>query len=447
MTLRYPRLTAALLALLPLGGGATAGGFQTLPPSASALGMAGAVTATSRDASCAWFNPGALGMLDSANVSIGFTGQNLRRIFRSGTTTQTTLTEQALVPGPYLYAALPVTIRVGRRRARAMEAKLATAEDPTLRQRYDQVLADSTRQIVFALAANSPYGFQTKWPTNWQGRALVQESRVQTLFVQPTAAYRFSERFSLGAGLILAGATYDLERGVGEFADASARYSASGVGAGWQVGIKGRAGDEVAFGIAYRSAVKIKMTDGEAAFQGIPASQAFRFPSSAGFSTRLNLPWQLTAGISNRVTDKLLVNFTFELSGWSAFDSLNIVYANNARPTERGGRRYQDAMAFRVGAEYQYTPALALRTGIYYDESPVRDQNITADLPDANVLGACAGVGYQLGRHLRLDAAYTFGSSARRNSVAKPEDLVAPAISGQFRHLLHGGSVGIGYQF
>lgn len=414
MTFSFPRQAAVLLAFLPLSE-AVAGGFQSLPPSAYALGLAGAVTATSRDASSAWFNPGALGMLDSASVSVGLTALNVRRAFRSATTNQTVTTAFAPVYSPYLYAAVPL---------------------------------DSARRLVVALTVNSPFGYDTKWPVNWQGRALARENRIRTLFAQPTVAYRFSEQFSIGAGVVLVDAGLRTERAVGEFADASARYDASGNGIGWNVGVKGRSGDKVAFGLAYRSAVKVNMTNGKATFSGVPASQAFRFPATAKFATTLHLPWQLSAGISNTVTDKLLLNFTFELSGWSAFDSLNIRYANNLRSTERGGRRYEDAMAFRVGAEYQYSAALALRGGIYYDESPVRDQNITADLPDANVLGVGAGVGYRLGRRLQLDAAYAYGLSAKRNARANaPTDLTGPAIGGQFRNAQHGGSLDVSYRF
>ncbi len=434
MTFRIPRLAAVLLAGLPLSG-AVAGGFQTLPQSAYALGLAGAVTASSRDASCAWFNPGALGMLDSANVSIGLTALNVRRAFRSTATGQQVVTDTRPMLAPNLYVALPL---------------------------------DSARRVVVALAVNSPFGYDTKWPAGWQGRALVRESRVRTLFVQPTVAYRFSDRFSIGAGAVLVGGDLLFDRAIGEFADASARYEASGMGAGWHVGVKGRAGDEIAFGLAYRSAVKVDMTNGTAAFQGVPGSQQFRFPAGATFGTALQLPWQLSAGISNAITPKLLLNFSFELSGWSGYDSLNIAYDNNVRPTERGGRRYEDAMAFRVGAEYQYTPALALRGGIYYDESPVRDQNITADLPDANMLGGSLGVGYQIGVQRtkgnysddryrststarlspwRIDFAYTFGISATRNSLNNPEDLTVPAISGKFRNLHHGGGINLSYQF
>ena len=137
MTFPLPRLAALLMAALPLSG-AVAGGFQTLPPSAYALGLAGAVTASSRDASSAWFNPGALGMLDSASVSIGLTAFNVRRAFRSTATTQAVSTDVEPTYSPNLYVALPL---------------------------------DSARRVVVALAINSPFGYQTTWPADWQGRA------------------------------------------------------------------------------------------------------------------------------------------------------------------------------------------------------------------------------------------------------------------------------------
>jgi long-chain fatty acid transport protein len=403
----------ALLALLPLSG-AFAGGFQTLPASAPALGLAGAVTSMSRDASAAWFNPGALGMLDSTNVSFGLTGMRVGRVFRSTITQTTTKAEATGVASPYLYAAMPL---------------------------------DSAKRLVVALAVNTPFAYDTQWPTDWEGRALVQRNRVRSLYVQPTVAYRISDQFSVGGGIMLAGADYLLERAVGEFDGATGTYEASGNGIGWNVGIKGRAGDAVSFGISYRSSVKVEMSNGKAKFAGIPSSQAFRFPASAGFGTTLYMPSQLAAGISNMVTEKLMLNFTFELTGWSNYDSLVVRYDNNIRAPERAGRKYEDAMAFRVGAEYQLKPSLAVRGGIYYDESPVRDQNITPDFPDANVFGGAVGVGYQATRHMRVDAAYTYGVSANRNASASFANLTTPAIAGRFRNNQHGGALNLSYSF
>ncbi len=403
----------ALLAVLPLSG-AVAGGFQTLPASAPVLGLGGAATAMSRDASAAWFNPGALGMLDSANVSFGLTGMRVGRIFRSATTQQNTTADAGFIASPYLYAALPL---------------------------------DSAKRLVVALAVNSPFAYDTQWPKDWEGRALLQRNRVRSLYVQPTVAYRISDRFSIGGGVMLVGADYLLERSAGEFDNASAKYDASGNGIGWNVGIKGRSGDAISFGISYRSAVKVEMSNGTATFSGIPSSQTFRYPASTGFGTTLHMPSQLAAGISIMVSEKLMLNFTFELTGWSDYDSLVVRYDNDVRPAERAGRKYQDAMAFRVGAEYQLKPSLAVRAGIYYDESPVRDQNITPDFPDANVFGGAVGLGYQATRHIRLDAAYTYGLSATRNARADATQLTTPAIGGQYRNNQHGGAVNLSYFF
>lgn len=408
--------SAALLAMLPLGS-ALAGGFQTLPASATALGLGGAMTAMGRDASAAWFNPGAMGLLDSASVTVGVAGMRIGRAFRSFTTDAITRAESPLTLAPFAYVATPL---------------------------------DSAHHWIVGLSVNSPFGYDTKWPADWQGRSLVRESRIRSLYIQPTVAFRVSNRFSIGGGVDLVGADYMLDRAVGEFDATAASFKASGKGIGFNLGIYGRAGDAIAFGITYRSTVKVKMTNGQATFTGVPASQAARFPATSDFNTAVRLPSQLSAGISNHLTDRLLLNFTFELTGWSVVDSTNLTFTSGAqaRATERLGRRYEDAMTFRVGAEYQYTDALALRVGLYYDESPVRDQNITADLADANILGGCVGAGYRLGRHLSVDAAYTYGYSALRRSKADGiNQNNVPAIGGTFRNNQHGGALNLSYYF
>ncbi len=410
---RYCRaaLLAALIFPLASAPSAQAGGFQTLPPSTRALGMAGAVTATTTDASAAWFNPGALGMLDSAEVSLGASFLRVGRVFSSATTGSNTTANGSLVAAPHFYAAAPF------------------------------------QRVVLGLSVNSPYGYDTQWPADWQGRALVQTSRIRTLYAQPTVAYKVSDRFSVGAGAMLVGADYELTRALGQFAGATTAFKSSGTGIGFNVGIQGRAGDAVAFGITYRSAVKVTLNDGEATYNGLPASQVGFYPASSTFNSVLRLPGMLAAGISNRVNDKLLLNFTFELTGWSVLDSLNIDFKDGAFASERVGRRYEDAMAFRIGAEYTHSDALMLRAGIYYDESPVRDQNITADLPDANLFGGTIGASYALGRHLRLDGAYTYALSASRNARADAFNVQVPAIAGSFRNNQHGGSVNLTYRF
>lgn len=410
MTYRFP-LLASGLALLPLTA-ALAGGFQSLTPSAPALGMAGAVTATARDASAGWFNPGALARLDSADFSLGLSALRVGRVFRSAATDRQATTEGATLLAPYLYAAAPL----------------------------------AKGRVVVGLSLNQPFGYQTKWPADWQGRAVLTESRVRTAAAQATVAFRLTERFSLGAGLVAVGADYELDRAVGEFSGATAHYKASGKGLAGNFGVQGQIGEAVAFGIAYRTAATVKMTNGEATMTGIPASQSGAYPATSKFSTRLRLPGTLSAGIANRVTDKLDVNFTFELTGWSVYDSLNVSFDDHTVAPQRSARAYEDAMAFRVGAEYRPTDKVALRLGAYYDESPVRDQNLTPDLPDANLLGGTAGVGFHLGR-LRADIAYTMGISATRNARVNQTNTQMAALAGEYRNNQHGAALGLSYQF
>ena len=61
------------------------------------------------------------------------------------------------------------------------------------------------KRIALGLALTTPYGYHTNWwPGTWEGRAVVQESRLNTYFVQPTVAFRLNERFGSGVDFIYA---------------------------------------------------------------------------------------------------------------------------------------------------------------------------------------------------------------------------------------------------
>ena len=58
--------------------------------------------------------------------------------------------------------------------------------------------------------------------------------------------------------------------------------------------------------------------------------------------------------------------------------------------------QYQDGWFFSVGAEYQWTDRLTLRTGIGYEISPITDQVRTPLIPDNDRFWASVGASWQI---------------------------------------------------
>ena len=155
-------------------------------------------------------------------------------------------------------------------------------------------------------------------------------------------------------------------------------------------------------------------------------------------------------GLTDRITKNLLLTFDFTLSGWSSLDSLKLdVAASGATPARRisTARRYEDALAFRIGTEYNASEKLTLLAGVHYDETPVRDEYINPEFIDSNRRGASAGLSYQLSKRLAVEAAYAFDYGQLRRARANPLVPQVANVSGTYRTVSHTASVGVALAF
>ena len=398
---------------------AAASGFDTGPQGARVLGLGGASTAYINSIAGLSTNPGLLPQWGDSllRVSFGGLGQVRRASFIGQDTYQRTDQELVMQPGGYFYA----TRGLGRR-------------------------------VSVGLAVTTPYGYHTKWPGSWEGRAVIQESQLRTVFVQPTVGIRLNDNFSAGAGFVYALGSYSQSRALGQYDGPAAqtRLSGSGSGMGYNVGLYGRTGDNLAFGISYRSGVRLRLNNGTLANMGVPARDAARLPASADLKTEFNLPSSLSVGIADRITPKLLVTFDFTLTGWSALDSLRLdVAASGAAPARQlsTARRYEDALQFRVGADYRVSDKLTVLGGLRYDETPVRDEFINPEFVDANRLGASAGLSYQLTPRIALEGAYAFDYGQLRTARVNQTNARVANVSGTYRTATNTASVGIALAF
>ncbi|MDO7847059.1 outer membrane protein transport protein [Hymenobacter sp. M29] len=407
--------------MLPLFSGLTAAasGFETGPQGARVLGLGGASTAYIGSIAGLSVNPGLLGQWGDSltRLSFGGFGQIRRSSYIGQDTYKRTDQDLTVLPGGYFYATRAVSKRVS-----------------------------------VGLALTSPYGYHTKWPDTWEGRSVIQESQLNTYFAQPTVGIRLSDNFSAGVGFVYAYGKYSQRRALGQYdaTNTSYQFSSSGSGYGVNVGLYGRSGDNLAFGISYRSGVRLKMNNGTIGTSGVPARDAALYPASSSFKTQINLPSTLSVGLADRITKNLLLTFDFTLNGWSTLDSLRLdVAASGTAPAQRlsTARRYEDALAFRVGAEYQASPKLTLLGGLNYDESPIRDEYINPEFIDANRLGASAGLSYQLTPRFALEGAYAFSYGQQRLSRANPLNATVSNVGGTYRTATSTASIGLAVAF
>ena len=388
----------------------SAGGFSRAETSQKALGLGGAYSAIGRDASVAYFNPAILARLDTNMVSLGLSMMSPRSIFQHAQTAEESLTQQVWLPLGYLYGTYQISDK-----------------------------------FAAGLSVNTPYAYNTRWEDNWQGASIARHASFYSLYVQPTLSYRITDNFSVGAGLVLATGRMEFARRIGE-TEVAYSAQASGTGIGYNLGVHGNLDEFVSFGITYRSAVKMDLKNGEATFENRGAFESV-LPGSAAFRSRADLPSTLSVGLADRISDKVQMVFEFNLTGWSVYDSIRFEYPDGELPNSRRARLYEDAMAFRAGLQYKHDSLTTFRIGGFYDETPVKDNYLSAELPNANALGFAVGASRKITERFEVDFAYSFQGQRARVIDSSPASFLNPTQSGIYKTFIHSAGVGFNYSF
>ncbi len=352
--------------------------------------MGGAFVAQAADASAIFFNPAGLGFQKGWRIQIGSVLISPSTDFTGPTplTTVTSMEKQMFLPS---HAYVAYTMENG---------------------------------FAFGVGIYTPYGLGTEWPVNWVGRKVAVKSDLKTSYINPTIAYKVSDRLSLGVGVSYVLGDVTLKYRVPTYSsllpptlaanDGTASLEGDGTGFNVNAGVLYKPTDDLSVGVSYRLRTDLKF-EGTATFSDMQALSAL-FPGGNG-NTTLPMPSNLYAGIAYRVTPEFTVEADFQSVGWSSYDESKVeLVSGPAAPLALGGqplqkspdpvkRDWENAYLIRVGGEYRLDK-LALRAGYIYDKTPQPDKSVEPTLPDANRNEFTIGFGYELSKNLTVDVVY-----------------------------------------
>ncbi len=310
-------------------------------------------------------------------------------------------------------------------------------------------------KLAFGIAVYSPYGSSVKWEDDWVGSHLVNNIKLQAIYVQPTLSYKITDDISVGAGLIYVngGVTFNrnLSRNMtneaGERSDIT--IEAQGVTAfGYNVGFTAKLDSFVTFGANYRSHIDMKAAGGTATFGNLPSFMQGTF-TDGKFSATLPLPAELTLGFSYKITDQWLaavdVNHTF----WNKYKSLDIDFENPALPDSQNPRNYKNTNTYRVGIQYKPSDKFSVRAGGYFDESPVQNGYFAPETPRNNSIAGTLGFTYQVTPKLGIDVGANFVHFKEVDNSYDyyQEDGNPVSFGGTYRSAATSIGVGVSYNF
>lgn len=315
-----------------------------------------------------------------------------------------------------------------------------------------------------------PFGLETDWSPDWVGRYTALRTKLTTIDIQPTIAYRVFERLSFGASFDAQYASARLSQAIdfglaaqpllGQFyqgliaqapvalpfilGTTETAYARAGFVPGGRDGVLELHGDDWDWGFtlgtmfeylkkgedtgffqdgrvgfSYRYGVEHEI-DGHADFRRVPVITApgapVQFPLPLAFqdvyfsqsaTATIQLPDVLHFSIYQRFAHRFAVMGDVTWTRWSQLESVPIVFSNPLTPPTALNINYEDAQRYAIGFEWYTCPSLTLRAGFAYDETPIRgDEFRTPRIPDNDRYMLAVGAKWSPANWVDLDVGY-----------------------------------------
>ena len=408
-------------------------GFGVYEHGTCTMGRSGVATAMPcADGSAIFYNPAGLAGLSGTRIMAGATLITASGAFTDDATGQAWDLDNPPIPVPHLYV------------THAFSPKFTAGVG------------------VFV-----PYGLETRWPSDaaydsvtgttrptsqlFPGRFLGWNSKLQSIYVQPTVAYQVHPRLQLGIGVSYIHSKVDLKQRVdlseqdvpgqtftfallgiptgSDFAEAHLDASGSSVSA--NIGAILQVTSKLWFGARYLTEAKVDY-DGTADFTQLQTGLTLapgnpltgvatpvdvlvapNFAAGAPLSdtpakTSIKMPAQFSAGLAWQATAAVTLMADYQYVHWKSFDQLVLDFENALAPDVTLNENYKDTHGFRFAAEWTYSPKLTFRGGYLTHTAAAPDETVTPLLPEGARNELTAGIGYQLASALRADIAYQY---------------------------------------
>lgn len=417
-----------LFAAMIVGGSAFASGFQVLLQGTRQTAMGNVGVGLRPDAASLFFNPGAMGMMDHNSISLGVNPIFAENVYYDSETINSTYvarTDNPIGTPFYLYG----------------------------------VFGPANSDFKFGIGVYTPYGSSVDWEEGWKGKYLLDEIQLAAIYIQPTVSYKISDQLSIGVGFVYMTGNVNLQRALpinSQSGVSSVTLDGSASGMGFNAGIFYQLSEKFSIGFNYRSKVVAKVDGGDAIFV-VPKAAEGLFEGNK-FDATLPLPSNTTLGLAYYPSNRLTLSVEGSLVGWSAYEELRFDWNApvNGQSASVSPRNYENSITLRAGGEYLATDKLALRAGIYYDETPVQDGYMTPETPDSDRLGLTAGIGYTLFEKLQVDLTFLFIEGWQREMTRQeainagtldPQTGSQDVIPGTYKLRAFIPGIGLSYNF
>jgi len=252
------------------------------------------------------------------------------------------------------------------------------------------------QQLTVGFGAYSNFATTTEYDSEFAADIFSGTTKVRSINLQGSVAYRLNEQVSIGAGLDIILASGELYRefkmaGMDKTAPAL-DITADGIGFGWHMGVVYELDADNRFGLSYRYSPKIE-ADGDFTIQGVALN-----------NDTLNLPLPSMTEFSgfHQLTAQTAVHYSAQYIKWSNFDVLTTDAVGQFKRYD-----WRNTWHLAVGTTHKINKKWTVRAGYMYDMGAV-DQIKSIAIPDSDRQWFSAGFSYTLASKNSVDFGLTY---------------------------------------
>lgn len=312
--------------------------------------------------------------------------------------------------------------------------------------------AELPNEVYVGVGVNVPFGLSTEYEDGWVGRYHAMRSEISTININPSIAWKATEKLSVGFGLSIQFMEIELTNNIDSYnacvdivtsggtpaaaclapppagpgltgpsdaaRDSGVKLDGDSTEIGWNTGILYEIDDKNRIGVAYRSAIKHNVT-GNAAYSLDPGLQAVAdgATTASGFNILQNTTLEATAELpetfsfsyAGDIAPKWTALFDWTWTGWGSLDTITIRQAGGIPGREPTlDLAYQNTSRYSVGVNYKPDSKWIYRGGLALDQTPIRSpEQTTPRIPGNDRTWLSLGLGYAPAASWSFDVAYS----------------------------------------
>lgn len=257
----------------------------------------------------------------------------------------------------------------------------------------------------FGLSVITPVGLTKRWKSPIS-RSFAEKFSLKTVEINPSAAYKFSDKFSAALGLR---ALYS--EGTVKSTNPAGSVTRSLEGDSWDYGynlaLLFKPTDKVNLALTYRSNIDLTV-EGD-------ADLGVAIFSYSGFaSVEIPAPAALALAAGWDITPETSFEIVLERTYWNKYEQLDFDYDASINPVINGvfgdpvAKNWSDTNTVRLGLTHELDSKWTIMAGYGYDENPAPEATIGFELPDSDAHLFSFGARYKLSDDMTIGGAILY---------------------------------------